>query len=326
MPLPKRAKSLPLVTGALSAMVLTLTAGCASSGSPHTDTKQGATTIPSIGAVAADSSLTKQLPSVIKSDGLKIVTNVPYPPYQYYAANHTDVLGVDIDLGNAVAAVLGTHIDWTYLPNFAPIVPGIQAGKWQGSISGISDNTVREKVLNFIDYDNAGVTFVVKAGNPDKIHTYTDMCGKTVGIQDGSSNVTIVNNRQSLCAAKHLPPVKIVQFPDNPSTVLAVQSGRIVATMQNKVIAPSVIPKDISGKPMLEIVNDPTAPNGYPTKLDGQLNHSGIAISKQLPTLAPLVYKAMLELSHKGILQAIYKKYGLQQYILTPPTYNTPPS
>src|SRR6478609_5741891 len=141
--------------------------------------------------IVKDDTLAALLPASVVSDGLKVGTDTTYPPNEYIDGGK--IVGMDIDLTNAVAQVLGVKATFTSSP-FDAILPGVQSGKYNLGVSSFTANADRQKVVNFATYLNAGTQWAVKKGNPDGIDL-DNACGKKVAVQKGTVQVDDLQKR-----------------------------------------------------------------------------------------------------------------------------------
>ena len=57
----------------------------------------------------------------------------------------------------------------------------------------------REQGIDFIDYFLVGTSIVVQKGNPNGIKTADDFCGKTIGIQKGTTQEDVAKAQADKC-------------------------------------------------------------------------------------------------------------------------------
>jgi ABC-type amino acid transport substrate-binding protein len=176
-----RARVLALAClGATAALALT---GC-SSGKKVEDTKKSASV-----SVAKQASLHDLLPAAIKSKGvLTMATDPSYAPIEFTKSGG-GFQGFDIDLANAIGTTLGVKVD-IKKAQFDGILAGINAGRYDFSMSAFTDNTAREKGNDFVTYFKAGTSIGVKKGNPKHIQSQNDLCGLRVGAEKGTIQAT----------------------------------------------------------------------------------------------------------------------------------------
>jgi ABC-type amino acid transport substrate-binding protein len=145
-------------------------------------TKPSTTTAPTVDAAAV-----KLLPASLKAAGtLKVAADASYAPDEFLAKNGKTVIGMDADLAQAIGKVLGLKVTVSNV-SFDAIIPAIQNGRYDLGMSSFTDNTDREKQVNFVTYFSAGTSFYVKANGGPNIQTLADLCGHTVAVEAGTT-------------------------------------------------------------------------------------------------------------------------------------------
>ena len=143
---------------AVGAAAFTLGACGGSSSSGGSSASGSAAALPT---VSADATLASQVPANIKSSGkLTFGTDASYAPNEFIAEDGSTIVGVDVDLGNAIAARLGLQGQWSNA-NFDSLIVGVTNGKYDSSMSSFTINPEREKQVNMISYFNAGTQWAV---------------------------------------------------------------------------------------------------------------------------------------------------------------------
>ena len=105
--------SLPrTLPAALACAALAVLAGCGSggdgSGSSAAPTSAGAAASSAIPTPTKDDALAAKVPQSVSADGKIVVgTDASYPPNEFTAPDGTTIIGLDVDLGTAVAQKLG---------------------------------------------------------------------------------------------------------------------------------------------------------------------------------------------------------------------------
>ncbi|MEV4561595.1 ABC transporter substrate-binding protein [Kitasatospora sp. NPDC049285] len=297
---------------------LTLT-GCGSGGS-STRAATGAAPSPvtvAALAISADAGLHGALPDVIKKAGrVRVATDIPYPPFEMYVAEgKSEMTGLDYDLGQALGAKLGVTFEFQ-AQKFDGIVPAIQAGKYDAAISAITDDKEREKVVDFVDYSASGTGIMVAKGNPDKIVTLDDLCGRKAAVQTGTNQQKLLDKHQAACTSAGKAPIEVQAFPKDSDAQLALRSGKVSADILTKPAA-GWAAKTADGGATFEVVDDPAAQGGY------NASPNGIAIAKSLPQLTDAIQKALQSLIDDGSLTKIYDKYGVASIAVKSATKNS---
>ncbi|MFF4775271.1 ABC transporter substrate-binding protein [Microtetraspora fusca] len=284
------------IAGAL--VVSALAGGCGRSSS-GTAAGEGA-------AATADKSAKDLVPEAVRKTGeLRVATSEGYPPMEMYKKGTQELTGVDPDLGAAIAEKLGLKFTITNAA-FDGLIPGLQGGRWDIVMSSMSDTEERRGAVDFVDYFNAGGAIMVKKGNPEGIKTLDDLCGKTVVLAKGSSNLAIGERQNEKCATK----MKIMQSEDAPTGLLSLDSGRAVATIVDSPVA-HMYANDTGNYEVLSEQYD--------------AGPWGIAIDKRNTGLRDAVAKAMGELQADGGYKGVLDKYGVGANAVSEVMVNTAP-
>ncbi|MFJ5138587.1 ABC transporter substrate-binding protein [Streptomyces sp. NPDC088707] len=266
--------------------------------------------------VAKDPALHDLLPEKIKKAGqVRVATDVPYPPFEMFVKEGEPTLtGLDYDLGQALGAKLGVRFSFTP-QKFDGIVPAIQAGKFDAAMSAITDNKDRQKVVDFVDYSQSGSGILVAEGNPAKVATLDDLCGRKVAVQAATNQLDLLKSHQAACSAAGKGQIDIQTFPKDSDAQLALRAGKVIAQVLTKPAA-GWVAKTAGNGATFDLVEDPAAPGGY------NASPNGIAVSKQLPELTDAILKALQALIDDGDLVHIYDKYGVASIAVPRATKN----
>ena len=124
------------------------------------------------------------LADVQKAGKLTIATSPDFPPFESLGANGA-VEGIEIDVMQMICDELGVELVIEQL-DFDSVLPGVQSGKYDCGVSGISVTPAREKNTLFTDpYCLAAQAIVVLNGSP--IQSKADLEGKKIAVQTGTT-------------------------------------------------------------------------------------------------------------------------------------------
>jgi polar amino acid transport system substrate-binding protein len=266
--------------------------------------------------ITQDASLHALLPPDLQKSGTIVVgTNAPYPPYENFASPGSQkIVGLDVDLGNAIGDVLGVKLQFQQQP-FDGLVPGVQAGKYSLLMAAAYDTKAREKVIDFVDYGTSGYALVVMKGNPDKLQDFLSMCGQKIAAQSGTTSADLINAKQSECTAAGKPKIELQTYSQYSDAQLALTSGKVVAAVPDYPTAAYTIQQQGANGP-LEIVKN----------LDlfgpGSRAVIGIGVAKNHSGLAKAIQGALQVLSKSGVYTQLNAHYGLADFTLTDFTVN----
>jgi polar amino acid transport system substrate-binding protein len=147
----------------------------------------GETTAPptSAGGPTKQAKVAAEVPTDIKSKGaLQIGVDATYLPNEGIDPETGQIVGWDIDLGNALGKVMGINFVFNNA-DFNSIIPDIGT-RYDLGISSFSPTTEREKTVDFVTYFKAGESWFVKTGGP-QVADPSAMCGQTVAVETGTT-------------------------------------------------------------------------------------------------------------------------------------------
>ncbi len=221
----RRGRRLALVS-AVAALALLL-AACG--GKSNSSSSGGATATTAGG-------LHSQLPSDIQQAGeIKVGSDIEYPPIESFKTGTQEVQGLDWDLAQAMGQKLGVKVTFVNDTNFDAILSALISRRFDVVMSAMNDTPDRRsKKVDFIDYFKATTGIMVKKGNPDGIKTLTDLCGKTVAVQKGTTQETaIIPAAQSSCSSAGKPKLTVLAPEKDVDAVQQVKIGRAAAVLED---------------------------------------------------------------------------------------------
>lgn len=149
------------------------------------------------------SEVASKLEAVKKSGKLVIGTTGNYRPFSYMDSNN-ELTGYDIEWAKMIAEELGVEAEFV-TGQFAGLIPGLVAGKFDVLLSGVNVTEERLKSINFTEhYAKDGAVAVVKKGNTD-ISGIKDIEGKIVGVNAGSAFEEVVKKIGTYSELKTYP-------------------------------------------------------------------------------------------------------------------------
>jgi polar amino acid transport system substrate-binding protein len=265
------------------------------------------------GASSASSKLTKQpkiakmVPAKIRSKGsVTVATDATYAPMEFIAKDGKTVIGVDADLAKALGTVLGLKFK-VVNATFATIIPGLKSGKYGVGMSSFTDKKSREKVVDFVTYFSAGTSFYVKASGGPTLSGLSSLCGKSVAVENGTTELDDATAQGKKCTSQGKPGVKVSGFNTQSEANLAVSSGRAQVGMADSPVAAYIV-KQSHGQFKLTGKSYGTAPYGIALP-----KNNGMA----KPVLAAVKY-----LMKQGTYNKILQKWGVQGGAISNPKIN----
>ena len=309
-----RGKKQAALAVALGTLAL-VAAACSSNSSSSTTTtappSTTTTTAPPIPTTViptqpADAAIAATVPAPIKSAGsVTVAMDATYPPNEFIAPDGSTIVGMDADLSNAIMQTLGLKAKLTNA-TFDTIIPGIVAGKYGMGASSFTDTLARQKVVDFVDYFNAGEGFYTKTGNTTTF-TLAALCGQTVAVESGTTEETDAKAQSVKCTATGKPKVTVLSFNTQSEANLAVSSGRAVVGFADSPVAAYIVATSNG-----VFQNSGTSVNNAPY---------GLALPRGNGMAAP-VAAAVNALIANGVYHQILVKWGVQAGAIAMATVN----
>ena len=302
-----------VLTGALAL------SACGSSKSTATTPAPGASSAGDIfSSIQVDPTLKAKLPSALQTAGFVVASDASYAPNEFFDTDNKTIIGMDVDLGKALSKKIGVPFTFQNA-GFDSIIGGINSGKYQLGMSSFTDSKVREQTVDFVTYFSAGVSVIVKAGNPQNLKPMdVSLCGKKIAVEKGTTELDelspIVDAKKGLgdvtaLCKKAGKPIAIAQpYPDENGANLALSTGRADAIMADSPVAAYAI-KQSNGQFATAGAAYGTAPYG-------------IAVGKNLGGSKDAILAALKGLMADGSYQKVLQKWGVQDGAITSPVIN----
>jgi polar amino acid transport system substrate-binding protein len=293
------------IAGILTAAVLVVGA-CSSTAATPTAAPTAAPTQKIIGTIAND--------QLVVAGHLTICSDIPYPPQEFFDANGNPT-GSDIDIGTEIANRLGLKVA-VQNTVFDTIIAALQGNKCDIIISAQNITADRLKQVDMIPYFHAGQSFVVAKGNPDGIATALDLCGKAVGVENGTTEADHLNGTgdykpadglSAKCVAAGKAKISVQPFAKDSDALLALQSDKVSAYFTDSPVAGYYT------------VQQPTLFEVVPGLILDDVNE-GISVVKGASGPSPLetaVKTALQSMIDDGTYVQILTKYGVQADAVT---------
>lgn len=267
----------------------------------------GASSATSTSKLKKQPKIAKMVPAKIRAKGtLTVASDATYAPMELIAKNGKTVVGVDPELAKAIGTVLGLHLK-VVNATFDAIIPGLKSGKYDVGMSAFTDTKARQKVVDFVTYFSAGTSFYVKASGGPTISGLRSLCGKTVAVENGTTEQADATAQSKKCKNAGKAGVNVSAYNNQNEANLAVASGRAQVGMADSPVAAYIV-KQSHGQFKLAGKSYGTAPYGIALP-----KHNGMA----KPILAAVKY-----LIKHGAYRKILVKWGVQGGAISNPKIN----
>ncbi len=252
-------------------------------------------------ASSKDAALAAKLPAAVASAGVvKVGSDVSYAPVEFFDTDGKTVTGIDPDLAKAVGDKLGVRFEFTNA-TFDGLIPAVQSKRFDIVWSAMSDTKDRQAKLDFVDYFNAGTSILVKKGNPEKINSLDDLCGKTVALQRGTTQEDVATKQQDACKTAGKPAINVLPFDKDTDALTQIKSGRAVADVNDFPVA-AYNAKTSGGGNDFQVVGEQIAAGPY-----------GVGLRKEDTQLRDAVQGALNAIIADGTYDKVLAKWNVEK-------------
>lgn len=218
---------------------------------------------------------------------LTMATNAEFPPYEYYDGDK--VIGIDAEVAKLIADKLGLELEIVDV-QFDSIIPGVQQGKYDMGMAGMTVTDERMQKVNFSDTYAKGVQVVIVKKDSD-IKSLDDIVGKKVGVQQGTTGDIYAS---SSVEDGGYGEENVVKYENGALAVEGLKNGKVDCVIIDNEPAKAYV----AANEGLEILDTEYANEDY-----------AICFSKKNPELQKKVNEALKELIADGSLQKVVDKY-----------------
>jgi polar amino acid transport system substrate-binding protein len=288
-----------------SLLVAMLLIGCGATGTGNSAaSSQDRGSAAAIPSVARDVALAAKVPPAVAADGALVIgTDASYAPVDFTASDGRTIIGLDIDLGTAVAQKLGLTAQFVN-GSFDGLIPGLSAGRYELLMSAFTINKNRLQEVHMVSYLSAGTSLAVLKGNPDNL-SVDRLCGQTVAVQKGTVQVGDLMERSASCIQAGQPAITLQQFPAQTDVTLALTAKRADAMLADSPVADYAVQQ---AQGQLEVVGQPYATTPY-----------GVVVPKDSGEYPQAVLGALRALINDGTYDRILQKWGVQSGAIADP-------
>jgi polar amino acid transport system substrate-binding protein len=249
-------------------------------------------------AAAVDQALHDRLPADVLTAGVVRVAGggSTYPPLTSFAEDGQTRVGLEPDLLAALSGLLGIRFE-TVGGDFTEHLERVKAHDVDLAVDSLSDTAERERTVDFVTYFAAGTSILVKRGNPGAITALDHLCGKRVGVEDGSTQQDLAARSQARCAGH---PIVVRVYDENAEAVVQLRAGSIDAIMLDYPVA-------------VALSTDPKTRTFFQLASDTQFEPipAGIAVAKDRTALRDVICAAMNSLIGSGEYRKIMERWGM---------------
>jgi polar amino acid transport system substrate-binding protein len=172
-----------------------------------------------------------KVPQAIRDRGSLVVgtTGQGSPPLSFRADDDTTVIGVEPDIAQLVADVLGLKVD-LQPTSWENLFLAVESGQYDVGFSNITVTEERKDKYDFATYRVDTLAFEVPVtGKVQKIAQPADIAGLNIGVSSGTNQEQILVRWDEQNKAAGLAPANIQYYQSQGDYYLALDSGRLDA-------------------------------------------------------------------------------------------------
>ena len=223
------------------------------------------------------------LAAIQKKGKLTVATSPDFPPFESLEGGK--IVGIEVEIVELAAQKLGVTADFQQM-DFDSVLPGVQAGKFDMGMSGITITEERKNNALFTSpYFMASQAIVVLTDSP--ITCKADLTGKTISVQTGTT-------AEEYCMENGY---KVQAFQANNDASSALIAGKVDAWVVDNEVAVALTAQ-LGGQ--AKVLDEAMTQEPY-----------AFAFAKGSDELVQAFDGALGELLQDGTVAAIFEKYGV---------------
>lgn len=216
---------------------------------------------------------------------ITVATDATWPPFEYVDETTQQIIGLDVDLIKAIAADQGLEIELVNVP-WDSLLAGMAQCQYDISISAMTITEERKQSFNFSDpYFAAGQVVTVQASNTT-INGKSDLPGKTVGVQLGTTGDI---------EAQNMTGVTVKNYDDIGLAFQDLINGQIDAVIADNPLALGYVGQNPTAlKTVGEVFTD---------------EYYGIAVCKTNTALLEKINRGLANVKAQGLIDQLTEKW-----------------
>ena len=228
---------------------------------------------------------------LLKSGIYKVGVEIGYPPFELFADDGVTPMGLDIDLANAIADILGVKVEFEDTA-WDGIFAGLDVDKYDVVMSAVTITAERAKTMDFSNpYIVNWQSIAVRKGS-DPITSVQGLEGLNVGFQGETTSdeyLTMMMDTGVVSCTKHSYDKVINAFDD-------LRNGRLDAVISDSVVSEGYIAREPD---IFELTWHQS------NEADEEPERFGVAVKKGNKALLDAVNNALKILEDNGKLDEI---------------------
>jgi polar amino acid transport system substrate-binding protein len=149
----------------------------------------------------------------------------PTLPLQQYVDSNGDLQGLNVELANEIAHRLCLEMVHVRM-DFPPMIPALQAGRFDGINTGFFWTDARAKLFPLVPYALQSISVVVPARSGLKVTSLDDLAGKTVVIEVNTYQERWLKGQSDEMVARGKAAIVIHGFTTATEAMAALRAGQ----------------------------------------------------------------------------------------------------
>lgn len=173
------------------------------------------------------------LASIQKAGKLVVGTSSGYAPYEFVDVSTNEIIGIDIELANAIAEKLGVELEVQDMV-FSSLLSSLPAHKIDLAIAGIAPTDERRETMDFSDsYLFATQSILILKDNAEKYATLDAFSGEPMAAQKSTTQEALIQ--------EFLPESPLVSLDKVPDCILELKNGKVAGVAVESIVGEQYI-------------------------------------------------------------------------------------
>ena len=173
------------------------------------------------------------------AETLTMGSSIDFAPYEYYDDETGEIVGIDVEIANAVAEKLGYDLEIVDM-QFDSIIAAVVSGKVDFGMSGFTVTEDRKQSVDFTTpYTTAVQSIIVPVDS--EITSVDDIFNVdnayNIGVQIGTTGDLYITDDVAANGLKHT----VMQYNKAPDAVIALNSGKVDCVIIDDQVALSFV-------------------------------------------------------------------------------------
>ena len=221
-------RSVRLLAASLAGVAALALAGCGSDSDAAGDDAANPNLVPG----NSKAPLYDELPAEYQDKKITIALDPGFGVLNSVKDGSKEFDGLNADLAKAIGAELGAEVELVPAA-FAQILVGVNSGRYDMSMSAVTDTLERQAEVDFVDYLVVTQSLFVPEGNPKGVTgDILTACGLKLSVVQGTTDEELFDKIGDACAEAGKPEPTQVNLDSVDAAYLAIESGRIDAMIR----------------------------------------------------------------------------------------------